>query len=409
MKTKAKILLTCLLCSTFLCNGNAQSPTDSAEAVQQRVAAKVERVYEGAHQWEDSGRDPSAIAKAMKEKVKPLLDTGKFREADAELDRVLEQLKPDGKSTESPTAPETASHPLREIIVSYADETNKLQLYRVNEDGSARRRITDGTHNCMFPAWSPDGKKIVYGQEGDSGLALWLADPDGKNPKMLLGSGLNRVPSWLPDSRHIVWTDVTSGNSPFEIGQLNIMNTETLEHRRLFSDPEQVKFSNVMPVVSPDGTKVAFASNRSGHYRIWLSNLDGSDARPISPAAADMDEKLQLPIDQKVPSWSPDGKWIAHWEGVEMSHLSQFTGKADHEKDMLIGGTWNVWTVGSDGKNKRKAGRGDDPNWSPDGGVTRGFPANGGVSVMIETKGGWEKLPVVPAKTPRYGRFTWKP
>ena len=266
MKTKARILLTCLLCSTFLCHGNAQSPTDSAEAVQQRVAAKIERVYEGAHQWADSERDPSAIAKAMKEKVKPLLDAGKFSEAEAELDRVLEQLKPDGKSTESPTAPETASHPLREIIVSYADGTNKLQLYRVNEDGSARRRITDGTHNCMFPAWSPDGKKIVYGQEGDSGLALWLADPDGKNPKMLLGSGLNRVPSWLPDSRHIVWTDVTSGNSPFEIGQLNIMNSETLEHRRLFSDPEQVKFSNVMPVVSPDGTKVAFASNRSGHY-----------------------------------------------------------------------------------------------------------------------------------------------
>jgi Tol biopolymer transport system component len=240
-------------------------------------------------------------------------------------------------------------------------------------------------------------------------MVLWLSDPDGKNPKMLLGSGLNKVPSWLPDSKHIVWTEVTSGTSPFETGQLNIMNTETLEYRRLFSDPEQVKYSNMMPVVSPDGTKVAFASNRSGHYRIWLSNLDGSDAILISPAAADLDETLQLPIEQKVPSWSPDGKWIAHWEGVEMSHLSLFTGRTDHQRDMLIAGTWNVWIVGSDGKNKRNAGRGDDPNWSPDGCVTRSFPDKGGVGVMIERKDGWKELPIVPAKMPRYGRFAWKP
>jgi Tol biopolymer transport system component len=313
------------------------------------------------------------------------------------------------KGSTDPSEP--ASRPLREIIVSYADETNKLQLYRINENGSARRRITGGTHDCSMPAWSPDGKKMVYVQESESGTALWLSDPDGKNPKMLTRSGLNMVPSWLPDSKHIVWMVLAPGKNPAESSQLNIMNTETLQSRRLFSDPEQVKFSNLMPVVSPDGTKVAFVSNRSGYYRIWLSNLDGSDARPVSPAAAELDETLQLPIEQKVPSWSPDGRWIAHWEGVEMDHMSKFTGKSDPQRDALIAGTWNVWIVGSDGKNKRKAGRGDDPNWSPDGFVTRSFPdpTKGGANVMIETKDGWKELPIVPAKTPRYGRFTWKP
>ena len=57
--------------------------------------------------------------------------------------------------TESMTAelapPDLASRPLREIIVSYSDGTNKRQLYRINEDGSARRRITDGTHDCAMP------------------------------------------------------------------------------------------------------------------------------------------------------------------------------------------------------------------------------------------------------------------
>jgi TolB protein len=262
----------------------------------------------------------------------------------------------------------------------------------------------------MMPALSPDGSKIVYVQQSDKGMALWICNIDGQNPKALTESGRNLIPSWMPDSKHIVWMIFTPGKDPAENSQLHIMNTETMESRRLFSDPQQIKFSNSMPVVSPKGTKVAFVSNRSGNYRVWLSNLDGSDAKPISPTSAEHDEILKLPIEQKVPAWSPDGKWIAHWEGVEMIHMSKFTGKQDREKDKLISETWNVWVVGSDGKNKRKAGRGDDPTWSPDGFVTRSFPdpKKGGPKIMVETKSGWEELPIVPPRV-HYGRFSWIP
>jgi len=300
---------------------------------------------------------------------------------------------------------------LREIIVSHTDENNILQLYHIKEDGSSRRKITDSEHGCMQPAVSPDGNKIVYVQQSIKGMALWLCDLDGRNPKALKEPGRNLIPSWLPDSKHIVWMVFQPGRDPAEKSQLHIMNTETMQSRPLFSDAEQMKFSNSMAVVSPQGTKVAFVSNRSGNYRVWLSNLDGSDARPISPTSAKQDEALKLPIEQKVPAWSPDGKWIAHWEGVEMIHMGKFTGKQDRERDELISETWNVWVVGSDGKNKRKAGRGDDPTWSPDGFVTRAFPdpKKGGPKIMVETKSGWEELPIVPPQTPRYGRFAWIP
>lgn len=65
--------------------------------MRQRITAKVEHVKEGAQKWAASGRDPSAIGKTMEEKVKPLLEAGKIIEAEAELDRVLEQLKQDAK------------------------------------------------------------------------------------------------------------------------------------------------------------------------------------------------------------------------------------------------------------------------------------------------------------------------
>jgi len=63
-----------------------------AEDAQRRLSEKVERVKAGAQKWAESGRDPSEIARAMEEKFKPLIDGGKIIEAEAEVDRILEQL-----------------------------------------------------------------------------------------------------------------------------------------------------------------------------------------------------------------------------------------------------------------------------------------------------------------------------
>ena len=67
------------------------------EEFKNRITAKVERVTQGAEKWAQSGRDPSPIAEAMQEKVRPLMDAGRAFEAEAEIDRVLEQLKEDPK------------------------------------------------------------------------------------------------------------------------------------------------------------------------------------------------------------------------------------------------------------------------------------------------------------------------
>ena len=299
---------------------------------------------------------------------------------------------------------------LREVIVSHTDENGILQLYRMKEDGSAPTQLTHSQLGCRMPACSPDGRKLVYVQQIDHGLSLWLSDLDGKNAKALIENGSNLVPSWLPDSKHIVWMNAQPGQDPSRNSQIHLMNTKTGESRRLFTDPEQLKFSNSMPVVSPQGDRIAFVSNRSGDMRIWVSDLDGSNAKLISPPEVEYHEAIQAPIEQKVPAWSPDGKWIAHWEGVEMVHLSKFTGVANPERDRMISATFHVWVVGSDGKNRRKVGRGDDPTWSPDGFVTRAFPdpQRGGPKVMIETESGEKELPIVPHGR-NWGRFAWLP
>ena len=307
----------------------------------------------------------------------------------------------------------TKDGPRREVVVSHTDENGILQLYRMKEDGSESRALTRGALNCMQPACSPDGRKIVYLQRGPKGMAVWACDADGENARELVAAGGNLLPFWFPDSKRIIWMKFRPGpkkQDPARNSQIHVMNTETGESRRLFTDPKQIQFSNAMPVVSPDGTQVAFVSNRSGTFRIWVSDLEGGGAKMVSPPPVEQDAGLKLPIEQKVPAWSPDGKWIAHWEGVEMIHMSPFTGVKDAKRDQRISDTFTVWVVESDGTHRRKVGRGDDPTWSPDGYVTRAFPEPewGGPKIMIETESGEKQLPIVPPKK-NWGRFTWLP
>ena len=76
---------------------SAATVTDPAEMVRKRITEKVALVQAGVQKSQASGRDPSAIARAMQEEFKPLLDGGKAAEAEAVLDRLLEQFKPDAK------------------------------------------------------------------------------------------------------------------------------------------------------------------------------------------------------------------------------------------------------------------------------------------------------------------------
>ena len=84
--------------------------------------------------------------------------------------------------------------------------------------------------------------------------------------------------------------------------------------------------------------------------------LDGTKAKLVSGPEQGYHKDLNLPFEQKVPAWSPDGKWIAHWEGVEMIHMSRFTGKPNPKRDQMIVNTFHVWIVGENGGGRRRIG-----------------------------------------------------
>ena len=95
---------------------------------------------------------------------------------------------------------------------------------------------------------------------------------------------------------------------------------------------------NWLPVFSPDGTRIAFTSNRDGNPEIYVMNRDGSDLRRLT----------NNPEIDSTPTWSPTGTQIAFASGRS--------------------GTPQIYVVGVDGAGLRRISQesyADRPTWSP--------------------------------------------
>src|SRR5258706_221818 len=95
------------------------------------------------------------------------------------------------------------------LIVS--KRTGNAELFLIDDKGQGARNLTNSSAENSYPAWSPDGKSILFAslRDGD-GFRIYRMDADGGNVKQLTNnaSAFGSVyPSYSPDGKKIMWSD----------------------------------------------------------------------------------------------------------------------------------------------------------------------------------------------------------
>lgn len=158
-------------------------------------------------------------------------------------------------------------------------------------DGSGLRQITNHFAQDVAPAFSPDGRQVVFVSDRGGNPTLYVADARGGDARRLVYEGRYNVsPSWSPKGDRIAFA-CQNDRARFDIC---VVNPDGTALARLTSEG-----SSDSPSWSPDGRFLAFESNRDGARRIYVMNANGGNPRRIVPAG------LGGQGDDTAPAWSP--------------------------------------------------------------------------------------------------------
>jgi len=162
------------------------------------------------------------------------------------------------------------------VFCSNRSDDKNLELYIMDADGKNVRKLTNapGCYNGG-PFFSPDGKKVIFrsDRKKKDHLQLYVINVDGSGEKALTDdeNWVFWAPYWYKDSQHIIYTAADHSNPVMRPNyDLYWMNIETGKKTRLTFAPG----ADVLPVFSPDYTKVMWTSNRDGRSPTQLYMAD---------------------------------------------------------------------------------------------------------------------------------------
>jgi TolB protein len=168
----------------------------------------------------------------------------------------------------------------KELMKGPVKDRDIQEIYIVDYDGANPVRVTNTTTLNVAPAWSPDNQVIAYTSWRPSSAGNFGVFQDiilsyiqvGQRTTPANGSPdrQNYLPAWAPDGSKLAFTSNRDGNP-----EIYVMNKDGSGLRRMTNSPT----IDVSPTWSPTGNQLAWVSDRTGLPKIYLMNADGTGQR----------------------------------------------------------------------------------------------------------------------------------
>jgi Tol biopolymer transport system component len=149
--------------------------------------------------------------------------------------------------------------------------------------GTSPLRLTENKASDWGPVWSPDGRRITFVRELDTGAVIYTVPSFGGQERRLADvvGRIHPSLSWSPDGDWLALSEKTSEQEPAHIVRLSLA---TLQKEVLTFPPADSR-GDLHPEISPDGRELAFvraASRVWGQQDVWVQQLDQPKARQLT-------------------------------------------------------------------------------------------------------------------------------
>jgi TolB protein len=253
--------------------------------------------------------------------------------------------------------------------------TGNKEIYVVDFDGFGRRAITKNGSINIKPSWSSSGGQIAFTSFLSGNPDLYVADLGGGRIRRLSArEGINSGGAFSPFADLIALTLAPTGDPD--------VYTISSESGQIITRLTKSTGIDTSPAWSPDGSRLAFVSDRSGGAQIYMMNSDGSGVQRVTFQGSSNTD----------PAWSPDG--------TKLTYVTR-------------DGNFDVMTCRVDGggvtRITQSAGDNEDPSWSPDGNyIAFSSTRKGGAHIWMSTADGSHQVQLTEGKG-GYTNPRWSP
>jgi Tol biopolymer transport system component len=181
-------------------------------------------------------------------------------------------------------------------VVYFQDRDSPItgDLWSFDLAGASKRQLTFDDAVTSHPVALPDGSGLVYSSARRGGMTLWFLPAAGGDPRPLTtGTGEDTEAAISPDGRRLIYTNARNLLRLMWLDPRSGQKRQLLDNRAVLTHPS----------FSPDGQRLVVFQGEGRATQLWSLRTDGSDLRQLTHG----------PQSAVLPNYSADGRWIHHY------------------------------------------------------------------------------------------------